>query len=172
MGAKCVRVDNRKVLFLGLVFSAVGSLLFGDWQAILGDPCLAQSQNTTLYYITDEAMPPTVEEGSGEIILSTLDSCTVESFTNSSLVLELIESCRALSNSENTCFWSRQSRVTGKYCYSCLGVCLSIQSSHNIYQFSVGVIFISIAASLLFVFSSAIVSDIASVKSQVSVNSS
>ena len=170
MGAKCVRADNRKILFLGLMFSAVGSLLFGDWQAILGDPCHAQSQNTTLYYITDEAMPPTVEEGSGEII-STLDSCTAESSTNSSLVLELTESCRALSSSENTCFWNRQSRVTGKYCYSCLGVCLSIQSSHNIYQLSAAVILISIATALVFVFSSAIVSDIASVKSQVSANS-
>lgn len=137
-----------------------GSLLFGDWQAIHSDPCLNSftSNNSTTLLSTKEYATNTTD---------TL--CVGDGSRNSSFLQELVESCEGLSSSSHTCFWNRQSRVTGSYCYSCLGVCLSLQSSQNIYQLSMAVILLSISAGLLFVFSSAIVSDITSVKTQVSV---
>ena len=160
LSTKCARADNRKILFLGIVCAMVGSLLFGDWQAIQGDPCLSASdyQNTTFTHTSGSGA------GSGEIYI-TSDACSI---TNSSLILELVERCETLSDSQHVCYWNRQSRVTTHYCYSCLEVCLSLQTSQNIYQFSMGVMLICISAALLYVFVSAIVSDITSVNSQVS----
>ena len=154
-------MDNRKILCLGILFAVAGCLLCGDWQAAVDtDPCLT-AFNTT------ENPTPQVDNVGAENETNRLCLGEVNS-TNSSLFLqELAESCERLSQPDNTCFWNRLSRVTDSYCYTCLGVCLSLQRSHNIYQLSMGVALLCFSASLLFVFSSAIVSDIASLKSQV-----
>jgi MFS family permease len=156
LAAKCARTDNRKILGLGIVFAMAGSVLFGDWQAVHSDPCLT-SNSTADYFPTLNA--------SGDNPTDTL--CLGDSVTNSSYLQELVQSCESHGSSSNECFWNRQSRVTRTYCYTCLGVCLSLQRSQNIYQLSVAIMLLSISAGFLFVFSSAIVSDVASVKSQV-----
>jgi MFS family permease len=163
LAAKCARTDNRKILGLGIVFAMAGSVLFGDWQAVHSDPCL--TSNSTADYF-----PTSTLYASGENPTDTL--CLGDSVTNSSYLQELVQSCESHGSSSNECFWNRQSRVTRTYCYTCLGVCLSLQRSQNIYQLSVAIMLLSISAGFLFVFSSAIVSDVASVKSQGKVASS
>ena len=160
LAAKCARIDNRNLLCLGIIFAIAGSLLFGDWQAVVhSDPCLLSLTSNT----TANPQTPSISGGN---ITDTL--CLGDSASNSSLLAELVESCESLSSSVDECFWNRQSRVTGTYCYSCLGVCLSLSRSQNIYQLSMAVILLSISGAFVFLFSLAIVSDITSVKSQVS----
>ena len=78
-----------------------------------------------------------------------------------------MEGCQALSGPSNPCFWNRRSRVTGDYCTECLGTCLSTERSQNIYQLSLAVILLSIAAPLGFTFVPAIASDITPLNSEV-----
>ena len=100
------------------------------------------------------------------------DSCsnntntdTFESCSNSSLHQEL---CEGRSNSSQ-CFWNPQSRITGEFCNTCHDACLSEQKAMDFYQFGVGVLLISLASPLGFVYIPAITSDITSVESQVCV---
>ncbi|CAI8018978.1 hypothetical protein GBAR_LOCUS11454 [Geodia barretti] len=166
LAAKCARIDNRKILGLGIIFAMAGSVMFGDWQAVHNDPChFPPTSNSTA-----NSFPSSTLYTSGENATDAL--CLGDSVTNSSYLQGLVQSCEDLSSSSNECFWNRQSRVTSTYCYTCLGVCLSLQKSQNIYQLSMGVMLLSISAGFLFVFSSAVVSDVASVKSQGKVVSS
>ena len=115
----------------------------GDWQAIGQDPC-----TTGIDYdaISSEHMNAT---------------------SNSSLYQQWLESCEALSNSSHQCFWNPKSRITGEFCNTCLRTCLSEQKSTNFYQFSLGVLLVSLTAPLCFVYIPAITSAITSVESQV-----
>ena len=136
-----VKMDNRHLLGLCLVCTLAGSMLFGDWQAIGHDPCT--SLNTTTGSGT----------GSGETGVP-------------SNISQLVD-CEALSGSGDQCFWNPQSRVTGEFCNTCVAGCLSEQKSLDIYQFSAGVLLLSVSTPLGFVFVSAIASDITSVEMQV-----
>ena len=122
--------------------------------------------NTTIkdYDTENEFYPLSGASGATEFENGT---CLEESVSNTSLLQTLIDSCEASSTSNHMCFWNRQSRITGRYCSECLGVCLSKQKSHNIYQFSIGALFLAIAATIGYVFVSAIASDITSISSQV-----
>ena len=143
-----VKMDNRHLLGLCLVCTLAGSMLFGDWQAIGHDPCT--SLNTTSQYFNFDSS----FTGSGETGVS-------------SNISQLVDSCEALSGSGDQCFWNPQSRVTGEFCNTCVASCLSEQKSLDIYQFSAGVLLLSVSAPLGFVFVSAIASDITSVEMQV-----
>lgn len=76
------------------------------------------------------------------------------------------EWCETLRNSSHQCFWNQQSPITGEFCNTCRGDCLSKQTI-NFYQFSVGILLIASVSRLVFVLVSAIASDIAPVTSQV-----
>ena len=154
---------------VSLLFTLAGSILFGDWQSIGQDPCdsFSRINNTIDEYDDAENDFYPLSGASGVLIDYDNRTCLDDSFSNTSLVQTLIDSCEALSSSNHMCFWNRQSRITGSYCSECLGVCLSKQKSHNIYQFSIGALFLAIAATIGFVFASAIASDITSINSQV-----
>ena len=143
-----LKMDNRHILGLCLVCVVVGSLLFGDWQAIGHDPCTSMKYNDN--YHNSSII------GSGETKFSTNNS-------------HLVDSCEALSGSGDQCFWNPQSRVTGEFCNTCATSCLSQQKSLDIYQFSAGVALLAMSVTLGFVFASAIASDVAGVGSQVSI---
>ena len=85
--------------------------------------------------------------------------------SNSSL--RLVDMCESLNVSGYDCFWNPQSRVTGEFCNTCRESCLSEQRSMDLYQFGVGVLLISLASPLGFVYVAAITSGITSVESQV-----
>jgi MFS family permease len=142
LGAKFAKVDNRKLLFLFLILSLVGTGLYGDWQAITPDPCtnytLGPFQNSSAWGSGNEE---------GEVLTSD-------------------EGCQSLSGPNDDCFCNRQSRVTGEFCCECVDACLSAQKSHNIYQFSIAAVFLALAAPMGYVFVSAIASDITSINSQ------
>ena len=141
-----VKMDNRHILGLCLVCVVVGSLLFGDWQAISHDPCTSMKYND--YYHNSSIT------GSGETEFSTNNS-------------QLVYICEAFSGSGDKCFWNPQSRVTGEFCNTCATSCLSQQKSLDIYQFSAGGALLAMSATLGFVVASAIASDVAGDGSQV-----
>ena len=148
LGSKLAKMDNRHLLGLCLLLALAGSLLAGDWQSIApGDPC------STALVSEDDSY------GSGFS-----SSCMDRNDTG--FIEQNLERCEGQSNSSQ-CFWNPQSRITGKFCNTCLNTCLSKQKSQNIYLFSIGVLLLSMSAPLGFVFVSAIVSDITSVESQV-----
>ena len=66
------------------------------------------------------------------------------------------QSCEALSSSGHQCFWNPQSRITGDFCNTCHKSCQSEQKSMNFYQFVIGVLLISLASPLGFVYIPAI----------------
>ena len=119
----------------------------GDWQSIGHDPCFSSSLNTT-----------EVSQS-----FNSSESYEDEHSRNTSLV----EECEAKSSSAHKCFWNPQSRVTGEFCNTCIPRCLSQQKTLDVYQFSIGVLLLSIATPLGFVFISAISSDVTSKESQV-----
>lgn len=157
LGAKSAGVGNRKVLALSLVLVLAGSVLFGDWQSIGQDPCVSFSSNVT---DNDCSIPGS---GSGREVSTGGE----DPATDRTAIQELVERCQNLSGPSSTCFWNRQSRVTGEYCTECVGTCLSTERSQNIYQLSLAVIFLSIGTPLGYIFTSAIVSDITPLNSQV-----
>ena len=94
-------------------------------------------------------------------------SLTFNSTNSTNATHAWIEDCEALSTDTHQCFWNPQSRVTGDYCNTCLPVCLSLQTSLNFYQFSIGVLLMAVAATLQFIFNLALVSDITQKRHQV-----
>ena len=173
LGTKVAKLDNRIVLGMAFIFSLIGFVLIGDWQAINDNPCSLPPSNMSVtvsgqYNDSDNWL--WFSGFSGDI------STTAESFgaeysnstSNSSLDQQSVENCEALGNSSaHQCYWNPISRVTGKFCNTCLPVCLSKQLSLNFYQFSLGIFLLCLSCALGFVFLSAITSDITSVESQV-----
>ena len=153
IAAKFAKLSNRNLLAVSLVVVLIGSILFGDWQSIGDDPCNS--------FIIKEAIGECGDIYSGA---SNETAVNDEYVTNTSV---FVEGCQALSTSGNDCFWNRQSRVTGEYCYECLPTCLSSQKSHNIYQLGLAMLLLSLIINLEFVFVVAISSDISQLKSQV-----
>ena len=135
---KSLKLDNRVLFGAAVLGTLTGVVLMGDWQAIGGDPC-SSSDN----------MSP--ENGSGSGLCK-----------NTSQLL-----CEAQSTSSQSCFWNPQSRITGEYCNTCHELCQSKQRAINFYQFSVGVLLVSLTSPLGFVYAAAITSDITSIESQV-----
>lgn len=148
LGAKLAKMNNRYLLALSLIFTLVGSALACDWQSIGHDPCLSFNIYTTM-----------TNSSTSE------DPCSEH--LNSSIIQQLVDMCKNHSSPGHDCFWNRQSRITGGYCYACYESCLSKRKSHNIYQFSLGALFLAMSAPLGYVFISAIGSEITSVNSQV-----
>ena len=133
-------------------------MVFGDWQSIGHDPCYRNTEQ--LQNDSENCSNSTIEES----------ACLDDPALNSTSVLQqFVNCCEEFSSSNDQCYWNRQSRVTGEYCYTCLDVCLSKQKSYNIYQFSIGALLLCISCGLGYVFVSAIASDITSVNSQVCV---
>ena len=120
-------ITGRSWGSIGILCVMTGSLLYGDWQAVNSDPCLLPNTTTN----------PQAPSNSGGNMTESL--CLRDLASNSSLLTQQVERCESLSSSVDECFWNRQSRVTGNYCYSCLGVCLSLSRSQNIYQLSMAV---------------------------------
>ena len=159
LGVKMAKMDNRKFLGFLLVLALGGSLLLGDWQSIGRDPC-SVSKNIT---ITDNYV------FSGDALTSSENSvpnATVESFSATEGSVLAREICE--EHSGGKCFWNPQSRVTGETCNTCFPVCLSRTKSLCFYQFTLGVLLVSFATPLLYVFTSVISSDIMPAGSQVS----
>ena len=145
MVVKVFKLDNRVILGLVFLLGLFGVILIGDWQAIgKGEPCSLGEPNIT----------------GGEMLSEVYSGVD----TNSSFYQQF---CEALSSSTHQCFWNPQSRVTGTFCNTCLPTCLSIQTTIGFYQFTVGIILISIATPLELILVSAITSSIAPVTSQV-----
>lgn len=164
MVLKLADVDNRKVLGLLLLVAIAGTLLLADWQSIGGNPCsnYTTSHNEPQFLSLTEL---NINSTGNEITFpgdNTTTTTTEKHFTY--LTHHDKEICEALSSD---CFWNPHSRITHEDCNTCLPVCLSRTKSLCFYQFSLGVLLVSIASPLLFVFSSAISSDIMPVKSQV-----
>ena len=154
-------IGNRNILALSIALVLVGSLLFGDWQSIGHDPCTAFSSN-----VTESSCETSSLSGAGS---GTGDKAYTggDSVTNTTVLQELVGGCEALSGPNHACFWNRQSRITGEYCYECVKTCLSTEKSRNIYQLSLGMILLSIGSPLGYIFISAIGSDITPLNSQV-----
>ena len=165
LGAKIARIDNRYLLGLCLLLAVVGCALVGDWQSVINkDSCHSDFERASNEVNdTDNGMSSVLGSGSGVSncsFMSEHDNCTVS--------FKLYEQCcQSLSSPNQECFFNPKSRVTGKVCRTCLCTCLSEQTTISIYQFSAGVLFLSLSCPLGFVFASKIASDISPVESQV-----
>ena len=144
LGAKLLKVDNRKMLGFALLCTVLGSFLCGDWQAMANDPCTSASPSNSSYN----------------------DSFS-QGADNVSIYEDIVKHCEAMSSSENHCFWNPQSRITGEFCNTCYPACLSEQRALNFYQFALGALLITLAGSIGHVFMSAVTSDISPIESQV-----
>jgi hypothetical protein len=165
LGAKFARVDNRILLGVCLVLTLLGALLVGDWQSTAhGNPC-------QMPVTTDCSNNLSLEITSGLSPLGDEDNlalnCSNISIQYLSFNERYVDTCESLGTDDNSCFWNQQSRVTGDFCNTCLPACLSRQATLNFYQFSSGVLLLSIAAPLGFVFTSAVASEITPLESQV-----
>ncbi|CAI8058537.1 hypothetical protein GBAR_LOCUS31827 [Geodia barretti] len=164
LGAKFARVDNRILLGVCLVLTLLGALLVGDWQSTAhGNPC-------QMPVTTDCSNNLSLEITSGLSPLGDEDNlalnCSNISIQYLSFNERYVDTCESLGTDDNSCFWNQQSRVTGDFCNTCLPACLSRQATLNFYQFSSGVLLLSIAAPLGFVFTSAVASEITPLESQ------
>ena len=185
-----MKVDNRQLLGLAFIMGLIGSVFMGDWQAIGHDPCsltnangiqhlntsMNSSELTDTDYDQSRISTPSMASGlnSGfDTVYSSGDSfmlpLALSDATNDTANSNqtLVERCEALSNSSHQCFWNPKSRITGEFCNTCHASCHSEQKSSNFYQFSAGVLLVSLASSLGFVFVSAITSGYTPVESQV-----
>ena len=152
-----------------LLFTVFGSLLIGDWQSI-GHENNCRSFNTTHSSVEDSGSTELL--GEYEPALFPISSFEDRNSSNATLSKlshynRLVEGCKSLSSADDTCYWNQQSLVTGQFCSICLPTCLSKRTTLNFYQFSVGVLLLSIAGPLMFVFVSAVASGITTVESQV-----
>ena len=164
VGIKVAKTNNRLILLCSFILAFLGSLLLGDWQAIgQKDPCSSHIAPTFLNASGDV---------SSDLVSSGLGSANEMSLNVSDTVLHHYwrESCEALSSTSHQCFWNPSSSITGDYCNTCSKVCLSARNSLNFYQFNAGVLLVSLATPLLFVFISAVASDYTAVESQVMKN--
>ena len=165
---KALKVDNRIMLGVALIMGLLGSLLVGDWQAIIRqDPCLS-AHNTTGFLELNTSTNSSELMMGVDVDSSGLMTDELNSTSNSSLYEQLTKSCEALSSSSHQCFWNPKSRITGEFCNTCLPTCLSKQTTINFYQFSAGMLLISLATPLEYVVVSAITSDVTATDSQVS----
>ena len=144
-------MDNRILLGLCLLLVLVGSVLVGDWRSIEQDPCLSATANK--------------HNTSSVLGLSSGTASGFGSGVRENETFDLmLEECVA----RHQCFWNPQSRITGQFCNTCRSVCLSKETTTvDFYQFSIGVLLLSLSAPLGFVFASAVGSQITSLESQV-----
>ena len=193
LGVKALKANNRIVLGLAFTMALVGVLLMGDWQAIWHDPCsstfnisvnvstgVSSCDNLSTSRMGINMVLPSDPEGpsnstSSQVLGDELDmnlaspSSSSSSSSNSSDYQQMIDSacCEAQSSSGHQCFWNPESRITGEFCNTCHRECLSKKTSINFYQFTAGVLLVSLATPLGFVFISAITSDFTPLHSQV-----
>ena len=168
LGAKIAKINNRVVLGMCLLFTVFGSLLIGDWQSIGHENNC--SFNTTHSSVEDSGSAELLGEYAPALFpISSVEDKNSSNTTSSELshYNRLVEDCKSLSSADDTCYWNQQSLVTGHFCSICLRTCLSKRATLNFYQFSVGVLLLSIAGPLTFVFVSAVASEITTVESQV-----
>ena len=135
--------NSRIMVAFALVMSLVGCALLGDWQAIeTGDPCSSMG-----------------DPGNDTLVSSGALNGTGDSMVNSSMTY-LQYRCEERSTSSDLCFWNPQSRITGDICSTCHKACLSWRTSLDFYQFNAAVFLVTAGATLGYVFSLALVSDI------------
>ena len=180
LAAKFVKVNNRILLGVWLVFTLLGSVLIGDWQSIVHkDSCnlsIIDCWNNSVLEIPgsgnlndsypslgerDSSVPSSVDMENG------IWNCSNVSSGHQSHYEQIVDTCESLSTDDDRCFWNQQSQVTGEFCNACLPTCLSRRATLDFFQFSAGVLCMSVAAPLGFVFVSAVASEITSVESQV-----
>ena len=163
-----LKMNNRVLLGISLVICLLGCVLLADWQAIgHSNTCSMGPANISILSSNNtHSGKMHINSNSGSFAVELLPYAA-NSTSNSSLYQQLLESCEALSNSSHQCFWNPESRVTGEFCNTCLLTCLSQQASLNFYQFSVGTLLILVGPLLVYVFISAIASDITPKESQV-----
>ena len=186
LGVKALKANNRIVLGLSFTMALVGILLMGDWQAIGRDPC-SSAFNTSVNVTTgvsgcddnmiasgmeiDMGLPSDPEcqsnSTSSQAMGGELDVNLTLPSSNSSDYQQMVDSCEAQSSSSHQCFWNPKSRITGEFCNTCQTVCLSELTSINFYQFTAGVLLVSLATPLGFVFISATTSDFTPLHTQV-----
>ena len=154
--AKFAKISNRNLLGFCLLCALFGSILVGDWQSLSHDPCFSTSLSNGNNESGSEIGNYSYESGFESINSSEM-----------SLYEQLLEDCEARSSSSHKCFFNSQSRITGEFCNTCRPTCLSKQASINFYQFTAGILLLSTAAPLGFVFTSAIASEITSIETQV-----
>lgn len=142
LAAKVLKFDNRIMLGVCLSCSLVGGVLIGDWQSIVQEDSCSLSLN-----------------GSEECNDSALSMRNCSNISTS----YYIDVCES---QDKDCYWNEQSYVTGEFCNTCLPTCLSRIATMDFYQFSVGVMLLSVGAPLGFVFTSAVASEITAVESQ------
>ena len=194
LGVKALKANNRIVLGLAFTMALVGVLLMGDWQAIGHDPCssmfntsvnvstgvsscnnLITSRMGIIMVLSSDPEGPsnsTTSQVLGDELgmnLASPSSSSSSSSSNSSDYQQMINStcCEAQSSSSHQCFWNPESRITGEFCNMCHRECLSKKTSINFYQFTAGVLLVSLATPLGFIFISAITSDFTPLHSQV-----
>ena len=114
---KQLGLNGRKIYIAGLVMSAVGGLLMGDWQATGHDPCREEFTERRLNQSW------TGRDGSDLSVRNTSTALEIKLGLDETHKMELDKiTCEQLSTEANVCFWNPYSRVTGQYCSECFKV--------------------------------------------------
>ena len=139
-----------------LVTIVIGNTLISDWQVLYykENPC----------YLPSPGDNGTTDVVDGNNITSSFEN--INDHINSTFEWN-IDNCEGKSTSNHECFWNPSSRVTGDHCHTCHNACLSKQAFLNFYQFNIGVLFLSVGATLAYVFNFALLSDIVPPENQV-----
>jgi hypothetical protein len=165
LGAKIAKINNRILLGVCLLQVLCGSVLVGDWQSI-GYKNQCHCDNMSLVdgdwngSLTELSDPPCYLTYCGD------NSSLIDS-GNGVLNCSESQSCESRSGAGHHCYWNPQSPITGEFCNNCVPECLSKKATINFYQFSAGILLLSVAGPLGFVIVSAVASEITSVESQV-----
>ena len=130
---KQLGLNGRKIYIAGLVMSAVGGLLMGDWQATGRDPCREEFTERQLNQSWIG------RDGSDLSVRNTSTALEIKLGLDETHKMELDKiMCEQLSTEANVCFWNPYSRVTGQYCSECFKVCRSVHKSLNFVQLALG----------------------------------
>ena len=147
--------NTRIVLGVALTLCLIGCALMSDWQAIKNDG------NTCPLFINNRSAYQCGDTFHGQNETNNQDECARHQCWQ--------EGCEAQSGSSHHCFWNPQSRISGECCTTCQDACLSEQTSLNFYQFNVGVFLVAVGSRIVYVFDFDLITDFASVESQVRV---
>jgi hypothetical protein len=154
--SQALKCNNRVRMAFALVTIVIGNTLISDWQVLYykENPC----------YLPSPGDNGTTDVVDGNNITSSFEN--INDHINSTFEWN-IDNCEGKSTSNHECFWNPSSRVTGDHCHTCHNACLSKQAFLNFYQFNIGVLFLSVGATLAYVFNFALLSDIVPPENQV-----
>ncbi|CAI7991588.1 hypothetical protein GBAR_LOCUS783 [Geodia barretti] len=156
--SQALKCNNRVRMAFALVTIVIGNTLISDWQVLYykENPC----------YLPSPGDNGTTDVVDGNNITSSFEN--INDHINSTFEWN-IDNCEGKSTSNHECFWNPSSRVTGDHCHTCHNACLSKQAFLNFYQFNIGVLFLSVGATLAYVFNFALLSDIVPPENQGSI---